>query len=254
MSLSLPGAQQPATQTATAEPNLGTDTPSSFTPIKSPPLVLAFLAIGLFSGAMIFVFSWRRIQLRRGWSFITVVPLNNMNANTANHSDVESPIVYLTRPNLWDLTSERSGDKKGPEVDIRWINLMPLSAKTVLDSPIVTAADKPRQQQHSFNNILQQRIPNLNPLSRRNHRRPSSASSSLSLARLDNEKKSSVVDDGMKTKMQVAITIVLPSPEYPIHIKNRNIDNHHRHGEGKTMDRQKMTDYCIGMYECSWHE
>lgn len=48
--------------------------------------------------------------------------------------------------------------------------------------------------------------------------------------------------------MRVAITIALPSPEHPIHIKNTGQEA----GENDT-DRQNMTDYCIGTYECSWH-
>ena len=48
--------------------------------------------------------------------------------------------------------------------------------------------------------------------------------------------------------MQVAITIALPSPQQPIH---RDIDNNVEAGEN--MDRKRMTDYCIGVYECSWH-
>ena len=52
----------------------------------------------------------------------------------------------------------------------------------------------------------------------------------------------------VSTRLQVAITIALPSSQYPIHIKNRNVDR--RHEMGEDMGRQEMTDYCIGMYEC----
>ena len=47
--------------------------------------------------------------------------------------------------------------------------------------------------------------------------------------------------------MQVAVTIALPSPRYP---RNRNNDSGQEAGENT--DRQNMTDYCIGMYECPW--
>ena len=49
--------------------------------------------------------------------------------------------------------------------------------------------------------------------------------------------------------IRVAITIALPSPEYPIHIKN---NNGQEAGENSNKDGQKMTDYCIGTYECPW--
>lgn len=49
--------------------------------------------------------------------------------------------------------------------------------------------------------------------------------------------------------MRVAITIALPSPESPIYIKNSD----KRQEAEEDIDRQNMTDYCIGTYECSWH-
>ena len=63
-------------------------------------------------------------------------------------------------------------------------------------------------------------------------------------------------DDGRKepedeVRMRVAITIALPSPEYPVHINNNN--NGQKAVENNNMDRQNMTDYCIGTYECPWH-
>lgn len=100
-----------------------TTTPSevAFSPSSSPPLVLAFLAIGLFTGAMIFIFAWRRIQLNRGWRFVTAPLYNN-----DNHSHVDVPVDV---PKLWDLKSAGSfawGQEKRVARfnDVRWLNLM----------------------------------------------------------------------------------------------------------------------------------
>ena len=111
----------------------------------------------------------------------------------------------------------------------------------MLDSPTAGGSIEPRQ--HPSNNLLRRiRDLKLSSLSR-NHRRSSSYADDD-----DTDKKSA--NDGVKV-MQVAITIALPSLQRPIHIKNRDIDNNREVGEN--MDRQRMTDYCIGVYECSWH-
>ena len=107
-----------------------------------------------------------------------------------------------------------------------------------MHSPVADGSVEPHCQ-HSLNNSLHT-ISNLNPLSWWNRRQ--SSSSSLRRDKDDGEKES---DD--EVTMRVAITIALPSPEYPIHIKNTDQE------VGENMDRQNMTDYCIGTYECPWH-
>lgn len=152
--------------------------------------------------------------------------------------DVELPVIQLEPPKLWDL---RNGGKfawgqggAGPENDVNWVNFMPLSAKPVLHSP--TVGERHQRSMNSFSHA----IPTLDSLSWWNHKRAP--------LRNDSEKKS--VEEDLKVTMQVAVTIVLPSPRYPVHIKNRNTSNSHR---GKDKERQSMPDYCIGMHECSWH-
>jgi len=199
-----------------------------FSPSSSPPLILAFLAIGLFSTAMIFIF-WRRIQVNRSW---------RMSAAHANRSYFELPIVGADIPKLWDLSNagifSHDRDEKGgagSEVDVRWLKLMPLSlSKKVLHSAASNGSIQPRQ--HPLNDFLHTIS---NPLSRRR----------ASLPRHNNDDGNKANDDATQVTMQVAITIALPSPQYPIHIRNRK-------GEGKNTDRENMTDYCIGMYECPW--
>ena len=110
-----------------------------------------------------------------------------------------------------------------------------------MHSPDADGSIEPHPQ-HPLNNNSLHTISNLNPLSY-----PFSWwNRKQSPSRHDD-------DDGDKESekevtMRLTITIALPSPEYPIHIKNTGQE------AGKNnMDRQIMTDYCIGTYECPWH-
>ena len=111
------------TPTSTPASNL-----NSFSPSSSPPLILAFLAIGLFSAAMAFVF-WRRIQGNRGWRLTASIPLNNV-----DHSlYFNMPFANTDPPKLWDLSNggnfargSNQGEKeREPGLsDVEWVNLM----------------------------------------------------------------------------------------------------------------------------------
>lgn len=84
-------------------------------------------------------------------------------------------------------------------------------------------------------------ISKLNPLS---HRRSSSSRHD------DDGGEDKLSDDGMQVTMEVAITIALPSPQYPTYIRNREIDR--RREARENADRENMIDYCIGVHKCSW--
>jgi hypothetical protein len=61
-------------------------------PTASPPLVLAFLAVGLFTAALITVFGCRRVTLGQRWA--------------ANHRAIQVVGIESKvedRPRLWDL-------------------------------------------------------------------------------------------------------------------------------------------------------
>jgi hypothetical protein len=100
----------------------------TFSPSSSPPLILAFLAIGLFSAAMVFIF-WRRIQGNRNWR-LAATPLNIDHALYFN-----LPIVNVDVPKLWDLSNggifargqgekEKGAAAAGLSSDVLWVNLM----------------------------------------------------------------------------------------------------------------------------------
>lgn len=110
--------QPTSTQSTTSSPG------DALSPTSSPPFVLSFLAIGLFSSAMIFIF-WRRIRVNRAWR-ATIININ------INRSYVELPIHHDDIPKLWDIRSrenfawgqEKEGVGVGPESNVRWVNLM----------------------------------------------------------------------------------------------------------------------------------
>ncbi|KAG7448760.1 uncharacterized protein BT62DRAFT_1074300 [Guyanagaster necrorhizus] len=97
--------------------------PSFFTPGSSPPLILAFLAIGLFAAAMIAVFGWRRIQF----------------SSTADpRADVDERLRHLgQRPKLWDLWTRKRETSSDAQA---WEAIMPISA-AISDSDTKPQAD-----------------------------------------------------------------------------------------------------------------
>jgi len=190
--------------------------PNVFSPSSSPPLILAFLAIGLFSAAMAFVF-WRRIQGNTGWRLTATIPLNN-NIDHALYFNL--PLVNTDVPKLWDLSnggnfargSSQGETRKEGEAgvsDVLWVNLMPLSVYKV---PVADDRSiEPRRQQYPLNNFLHTTIVSkLNPLSWRRNRRQSSS-------RRDHDDGGGGDDVGKsedEMMIRVAVTIALPSPEY----------------------------------------
>jgi hypothetical protein len=89
---------------------------SIFTLNGSPPLVAAFLGIGLFTVAMTVVFAWRRIGRGR----LLVQPVRPA-ARTARKA-----IVLGEKPALWDLWTRREkkeDDEEGGVTIGKWENI-----------------------------------------------------------------------------------------------------------------------------------
>lgn len=89
---------------------------SIFTLNGSPPLVAAFLGIGLFTVAMTVVFAWRRIGRGR----LLVQPVRPA-ARTAKKA-----IVLGEKPALWDLWTrrkEKEDDEEGGVTIEKWENI-----------------------------------------------------------------------------------------------------------------------------------
>ncbi|KAF9043500.1 hypothetical protein BDZ89DRAFT_234857 [Hymenopellis radicata] len=87
-----------------------------FSAASSPPLVLAFLSIGLFGAGMIGVFGWRRLQL---------------GMVGGRGTDIGPP--SKERPKLWDLWSDKAIYSRDSNT-MNWRNMMPVSAMTINDN------------------------------------------------------------------------------------------------------------------------
>jgi len=91
------------------------DNSSGFSLKGSPPLILAFLAVGMFAIAMIVFFGWRR---RDRWA----------NPPTAPTPGVGAP------PKLWDVWSPHERAREGNSAE--WKNIQPLAATIWDDTPV----------------------------------------------------------------------------------------------------------------------
>jgi len=99
----------------------GGDSSSPQSPVGSPPLILAFLAIGVFSVAMIAVFGWRRIQSQFGgeisfWGY----PEQRRSTRGIDSARLADP-KFGEKPILWEVQVEH--DKEGEE-HRSWDNIL----------------------------------------------------------------------------------------------------------------------------------
>lgn len=104
---SVTGPSSTPTQSRTSNPTL-------FSPGASPPLILAFLAIGLFTISMVAVFGWRRVRLGRG---AALHPFRNDETEFG-----EWRRGFGEKPKLWDLWTD--GRAVGNEGDVGWDAIM----------------------------------------------------------------------------------------------------------------------------------
>ncbi|KAK0220306.1 hypothetical protein IW262DRAFT_1014301 [Armillaria fumosa] len=162
----------PAPSSQSTDSNSNNNNAGFFSPGSSPPLILAFLAIGLFAAAMIAVFGWRRIQF---------------GSTAGPRAGVDERLRHLgERPKLWDLWTGR-----GQSTSDTWEGIMPISA-------IVHYSVSDTKPVHSKSNVsflpLQQLL-----RSRRD-------GDSFSLHADDDDDESTSAD------VQVAVAVAMPSP------------------------------------------
>ena len=97
----------------------GSGNPQS--PVGSPPLILAFLAIGVFSVAMIAVFGWRRIQLQLGRETSLWGHPQQRRSTRGIDSAGLADLKFREKPVLWEVQVEH--DKEGEEHG-SWDNIL----------------------------------------------------------------------------------------------------------------------------------
>jgi len=120
-----------AQNTAVASTAMSTNPPPAFSLGASPPLILAFLAIGLFSLSMVVLVAWKRVRMSRGWR--------------PPEPGVISPKSPLgERPKLWDFWSDKTVGHR--EMEENWDSILPLAVTTFDNAtPIKQSNDTPPQ-------------------------------------------------------------------------------------------------------------
>lgn len=99
------------TSTSNDDDNHGNSNNNSLQIGGSPPLIIAFLAVGLFIAALVAVFGWRRVVLGRRMAM-----MHHFNGGLGGHMMAER--VYAKRPDfgakpeLFDLKTEVYGSEQ----------------------------------------------------------------------------------------------------------------------------------------------
>jgi len=205
-----------------------------FSPAGSPPLILAFLSIGLFAAAMIVVFGWRRIQFGRSSWTVGGTPGNGEGAMAR---------ILLNRPKLWDLWNKEDvswsqvagNEKGGHDPKLQWANIMPLTATTV--TKVITEGVKPLGPPSLRRDLLHPRLQLFRAWPERWRRRK-------------HRERRKPLDESPPSTLQVGVAILMPSSRYPVYVKEPTHNEYSE--EERRRERKEITDYSIGMYECAW--
>ncbi|KAG6898892.1 hypothetical protein C0993_003123 [Termitomyces sp. T159_Od127] len=210
-----------------------------FAPSASPPLILAFLAIGLFALSMIGVFGWRRVQSARLRGLRGEMHRHEWTAE--ERSSARTPMLG-PRPKLYDLWTigakyvDKSNEQFANDSDATaehetWDTIMPVSAVVTQSCPT------------------------------KNDGTLSQASESAPAApfyrwtrRIEAEKgvfrgkvKGNNVND--EREIQVAVAIAMPTRPIPHDITRSTGIGRGSIGEARGDD---TFVYTLGVYECAW--
>ncbi|GLB42166.1 hypothetical protein LshimejAT787_1101810 [Lyophyllum shimeji] len=234
----------------------------TFSPGASPPLILAFLAIGLFAVSMIGVFGWRRVQYSR-----LVAAGNNptwlqINTFDTSRRDIgPEPKLY----EVWTTIVNPSGTKDQPhEREAEWEAIMPIAVITIPTPDNVTTDDDTTNNDttadageggssRAFRTWPRIAFNPMRYLQRTRRRRrsttPTSADTTGSAAasgKATIQQDSTLHDVG---RLQVAVAIAMPSQGMmPSHI-NADKDEHRREGNRPGPETDHTLEYALGVYQ-----
>jgi hypothetical protein len=98
-------------------PSNGNSNNENVSPVGSPPLILAFLAIGIFSAAMVAVFGWRRVQFARDghlWGYANMLRAEERRRDFASAAGNGggpggTGPKFGKKPVMWEAWTDRSG-------------------------------------------------------------------------------------------------------------------------------------------------
>ncbi|KAJ7913859.1 hypothetical protein B0H13DRAFT_458984 [Mycena leptocephala] len=169
------------TTTAPSTTPTDSDSEPGFSLSASPPLILAFLAVGMFAISMVVFFGWRRIAAGRT---IWVPPPDAFSIGET--------------PKLWDVWNPRERPQEA--VTAHWHNIQPLAATVWDDTPLHVPANSPPPRPDSLAAAAFAHL-------RRRYRRRRSQQA------VEMDPKSSNAEP--LVRLQIAVTIAMPSPDYP---------------------------------------
>ncbi|KDQ31966.1 hypothetical protein PLEOSDRAFT_154169 [Pleurotus ostreatus PC15] len=201
--------------------------PEMFSPRGSPPLIIAFLAIGLFSIAMLLVCGWQRVRVASGW--ILPTPATSRAGGRGNFKGER----LGEKPQLWDVRiaypepdthpadneddSGLHGKRSEGEVQkgMRWKDITPLSATICWDERSqsllpLNKAETPTEARLGISRIIHRMYPG-------DGQEPRMSGTSSVMSENDDEKgvgaggKLSAIESD-NVQLRVAVVVAMPSP------------------------------------------
>jgi len=244
--------------TPTPSPASGSQKPDPiFSPGASPPLILAFLAIGLFTVSMIGVFGWRRVQYGR-------LTAPDPTWLEINDSDAGKRRDIGPRPKLWDMwttVASPSGTKgQAHERETEWETIMPLAVMAISASDSHTPADVGGDGTGSASRtwLPIASVPvRYYQWTRRPERSATPTSTHTTGSAATSQKATAQQEPGLHDagRLQVAVAIAMPSRRTIPNDMNTYGDEHCREGNGTGPKTDDTLEYTLGVYDCAWkHE
>ncbi|KAJ7315015.1 hypothetical protein DFH08DRAFT_425317 [Mycena albidolilacea] len=173
---STPSAPSEAAASSTTTTTDSGSSDSGFSLSSSPPLIIAFLAVGVFAISMVTFFGWRRMTAGRVWA-------------------VPAPTVSIGEtPKLWDIWSPR----ERPHCAAEWYNIQPLAAAVWDESPPPASANNGPPRHHS---LVAAAVAHL----RGRYRRHGSQDGTALGEKMNHDPL---------VRLQVAVTIAMPCPDF----------------------------------------
>ncbi|KAG6915019.1 hypothetical protein DXG01_013901 [Tephrocybe rancida] len=234
------------------------DSPAGFSPGASPPLILAFLAIGLFALSMVGVFGWRRIQVAR------------LELRGGTHE--WNPDERLTgtvnglgpRPLLWDLwTSDEKGQYNGEkegralpknfyrmEEHETWDSIMPVAVTVTPPYPSgddEVASPAPTPDAMRFYRWSRYSDPTAATTATANH---TSITTGTDTKEKGTARTSGDSSSNDKRRLQVAVVIAMPSQRIPHDATGERTRTETEIGGETIID--DTFEYTLGVYDCTW--
>ncbi|KAJ3554042.1 hypothetical protein NP233_g12504 [Leucocoprinus birnbaumii] len=139
----VPSSLSSAFSQPTSSPN-GSSNNSNQSPVGSPPLILAFLAIGIFSAAMIAVFGWRRVQFGRDphlWGLVDGAGSHGRRGGGMELAETDGQAGgtrFGERPVLWEAWTDHANKVERGDYGC-WDSTMPLAVLST--SSLTTSGD-----------------------------------------------------------------------------------------------------------------